>query len=291
MLVHGSDKKLHEQLASIQAYMGQKPAVAESSLRALLGDGLGTDGPQKNDILLMLAIALRLQDRSSESLTLLSEILESTPSYAAAHQEIGLVELGRGNKGKAKEALEKSIALDPSLAIAWKNLANLYADQGDEAEAQVAFKKYIIHSQDHPELVKAAEYIYEGRLGLAEPICRDFLKKEPNNVSAIRMLADIALQVGQYEDAENLLVRCLELAPDFYLARLNYATVLEKLNKHEQALNEIETMLKAQAKDPKVLSLKANILVQIGKFDDALGLYEFKLWSYSKNRRPTGGCY
>ena len=55
----------------------------------------------------------------------------------------------------------------------------------------------------------------EGKLGKAEQIVRDVLKKYPADVTAIRMLADIGYKIGHLKDASLLLERCLELAPDF----------------------------------------------------------------------------
>ena len=54
---------------------------------------------------------------------------------------------------------------------------------------------------------------------MAEGVCRDYLQRWPTDVNAIRLLADIALQLGVHEDAVKLLRRCLELAPDYHLAR------------------------------------------------------------------------
>ena len=53
---------------------------------------------------------------------------------------------------------------------------------------------------------------------------------------AIRLLADIGTRVGVLDDAERLLKRCLELDPEFDMARLNYADVLKKREKLEEAL-------------------------------------------------------
>lgn len=132
----------------------------------------------------------------------------------------------------------------------------------------------------HPDLIKAAHYLYEDKLALAEPICREFLKKDPTNVSAIRLLAQIGIRVGRYEGAENLLVRCLELAPDFTLARQNYATVLSKRRKHTEALEQVEKILAVEPNSPEMLSLKANSLADLGQFDQAIETYENLLAQY-----------
>jgi predicted Zn-dependent protease len=55
----------------------------------------------------------------------------------------------------------------------------------------------------------------ENRLHEAEPLLRALLKEDPFDVRAIRMFAELAGRIGRYTDAENLLRRAIELAPDF----------------------------------------------------------------------------
>ncbi|TNE61054.1 MAG: sulfotransferase family protein [Alphaproteobacteria bacterium] len=125
-----------------------------------------------------------------------------------------------------------------------------------------------------PTLQEAGWYLMAGELAEAEALCRVFLRRHPRDVSAIRMLADIGVRIGAYDDAENLLLRCLELAPDFDLARLNYAALLAKRHRYDAALAELEKLL---AKSPDTVSYlvqKASILVGIGAFDEAVALYQ-----------------
>ena len=82
----------------------------------------------------------------------------------------------------------------------------------------------------------AALALAENRIPEAEGALREHLKRHPTDVAAIRMLAEVAARLGRYVDAENLLARCLELAPGFSAARHNYAMVLHRQNKPEAAL-------------------------------------------------------
>ena len=66
------------------------------------------------------------------------------------------------------------------------------------------------------------------------------------------MLAEVAARLGRYDDAENLLARCLELAPGFTAARHNYAVVLHRQDKPAEALREIERLLAARAAQPEL---------------------------------------
>ena len=125
-----------------------------------------------------------------------------------------------------------------------------------------------------PELVEAVKLLRDGKLGKAERMVRDLLKKYPDDVTAIRVLADIGVKIGHLKDASLLLGRCLELAPDFHAARHSYALVLMRIQKPEAALKEAEKLLVQEPNNPNFLTLKGTILVRIGNHKEALEIYE-----------------
>ncbi|WP_447765962.1 sulfotransferase [Sphingopyxis panaciterrae] len=134
----------------------------------------------------------------------------------------------------------------------------------------------------NPELMAAALALLEGRLHDAEPVLKAHLKRDPFDVAAIRMLAELAARIERYRDSEMLLRRALELAPGFLAARSNLATVLHRQGRSGEAVEELE---KLQQVDPDNLvnaNLKAAALGRVGEFDEALELYEQVLRTLSK---------
>ena len=58
-------------------------------------------------------------------------------------------------------------------------------------------------------LVDAALALHDNRLEMAEPLLRQYLKRDPFDARAIRMLAELAGRIGRNRDAETLLRRAL----------------------------------------------------------------------------------
>jgi tetratricopeptide (TPR) repeat protein len=129
-------------------------------------------------------------------------------------------------------------------------------------------------AKHHPQLMQAALALGDNDLPTAEQLLRDFLKKKPTDVAAIRMLGELATRLGRYADAGHLLSRCLELAPDFTLARYNLALVLHRQNESGAALQQLEVLLRHDAGNPSYLNMKAAVLVRIGDYAQAIGLYD-----------------
>ncbi|WP_408588300.1 sulfotransferase [Novosphingobium sp.] len=124
-----------------------------------------------------------------------------------------------------------------------------------------------------PRLVRAAVAMNENDLPVAEPLLRALLKDDPFDVRAIRLFAELAGRIGRYQDAENLLRRAIELAPQFTPARANLALVLYRTNRAGEALEELA---RVSAEDPDnigVSNLQAAAYGRIGEFDEALALY------------------
>ncbi|MGJ3627655.1 hypothetical protein AB5I41_13000 [Sphingomonas sp. MMS24-JH45] len=56
-------------------------------------------------------------------------------------------------------------------------------------------------------LVDAALALHDNRLEVAEPLLRQYLKRDPFDARAIRMLAELAGRIGRNRDAENVAPR------------------------------------------------------------------------------------
>ncbi len=128
-------------------------------------------------------------------------------------------------------------------------------------------------AQRDPAIVAAAAALQANRLDVAERALKARLRGDPVDVVAIRMLAEVAGRLGRYADAERLLARALELAPDFHAARANYVTVLHRQSKFVAAHAEVDRLIRAEPHDLGHLALKAAVLVRTGGYDAAIDAY------------------
>jgi cytochrome c-type biogenesis protein CcmH/NrfG len=131
----------------------------------------------------------------------------------------------------------------------------------------------------NPQLMAAALALYENRLHDAEPLLKLHLKRDPFDVAAIRMLAELAGRIGRFPDAENLLRRAVELAPGFVPARSNLALVLYRQGRPEEAIAELDHLLDNDPEDIGAANLKAAAAGRIGDYTEAVALYEMVLKS------------
>ena len=209
-----------------------------------------------------------------------AEILKAVPDQpnALALRGLALGRLGQGDE--AIELLRRAVHLKPALPDAWRALGDHYTALEMREAADGAYAQSIRHSTHDPRLMGAALALAENRIPEAEGALRDHLKRHPTDVAAIRMLAEVAARLGRYADAENLLSRCLELAPGFGAARHNYAMVLHRQNKPEAALEQVDRLLVDEPRNPGYRNLKAAILGRVGEYAASIEHYRGVLADY-----------
>ena len=123
------------------------------------------------------------------------------------------------------------------------------------------------------DLLEAGSALAENRLDVAERLLRARLKRDPFNVRAIRMMAELAARLGRTKDAENLLRRAIELAPEFTAARANLALILNRTGRYEEALDMLDAIFTQEPDNISHHNLKAAILGRVGRFEDAIAIY------------------
>jgi tetratricopeptide (TPR) repeat protein len=271
---------LQTALNHAEGLLAQDPRLARQQAEEIL-----KVHPDSEPAKRIMASAFRRQGDAAASLAVLEPLARrnaDSPSFLFEYgRSLGAV--GRG--AEAIAALRKALHLDPGHAAAWRALGDQLALAGDKPGSQEAYAKHLALSVRSPELARAVELLREGKLAKAEQLARKFLKRHPADVSAIRILADVGMKLGQYGDARKLLERCLELAPDFHLARSNYAITLVRLQKLEQAFEEVQKLLALEPDNPNFLILKGTILVRMGKHPEAMEIYERVLRDYPNQAR------
>jgi tetratricopeptide (TPR) repeat protein len=131
-----------------------------------------------------------------------------------------------------------------------------------------------IPSHIHPRLLEAGLALSENRLDVAERLLKPHLKDDPFDVAAIRMLAELAARIGRWRDAETLLRRAVELAPQWTTAKANLALVLGRMGRPAEAMELLDEIFAAEPGQIGHWNLKAATLGRLGDFDEAIALYE-----------------
>lgn len=260
---------LQRVLARIEPLLESDPERASTQLEDVV-----QAHPLHPPALHMLAAAHSLRGDLPAAILILTRLARSFPDQAGIHLDLGSALHQVGRDPEAVAALRRAIALDPALPQAWRILGDALMASGEHAAAQRAYLDHVGHSVRDATLLAAADAMVANRIPQAETLLRARLREAPTDVAAIRMLAEVAARLERNEDATHLLERCLELAPDFLEARWNYALVLHRSNRPQDALPEIARVLQRDPAHAACVNLKAAVLCRVGDYEEALALYQ-----------------
>src|SRR5262249_43821390 len=158
----------------------------------------------------------------------------------------------------AIDAYRHAVTLNSGLPASWNALAQLCRAAGRLSEAEAA-DRFARHVAGLPTAVVTATSLFsEGETVAAEKMVRQFLQQHPDHVEGMRLRAQIGVKLDVLDDAEFLLESVLLFAPDYNAARYEYASVLSKRHKNQQALDEIRKLLALEPGNRAFRTVEAN---------------------------------
>ena len=238
------------------------------------------------EALYIKGVAERYLGRTDEALATVARLQALEPRYARAWQEEGHLRKSLGDVAGAAAAYRRAVELNRGLIASWRELAALEARRGRNAAQRAAQAEYERLAALPPELVTVTSLLQEGKLFEAENLCRAFLRRHPQHVEAMRLLARIGMKLFIYDDAEFLLESAVEFAPDDWLVRRDYIEILHKRQKFEKALQEAEGLRARFPGNPMFELSYANECVAAGRFDTALEVYDRIIERHGELEQP-----
>ena len=216
--------------------------------------------------LVMLGNHGRAEERVNNAMTLF-------PEFARPHVVRGELRLTQGRPDQAADDFRRAIELgdeDPNTRI---KLSRALAMQGDREAASSAAQASLELDPMRQRLAEAFRLQNTGKEAEAEKTYRDVLKDDPNNVDALRLLASLATSTRRHKDAEILLKRALELAPDFGRAMADLVINLVEQDRANEAIEYADQLLKIAADNPNSFLVAGNACSADGRYEEAVGHY------------------
>jgi tetratricopeptide (TPR) repeat protein len=204
--------RLHVELGTLEAQLGDAAAAAKSLERALQ---LKPDAPEALAELARLRHGgadwdgyAKARERAAELATTPAEAVAALVDAARVHIE------ERKDDAAAERLLDRALERDPDAVVAIALRGSLARRQGDDATAdQLAERELAMTGERAPAPSRRAElYVGLGGAALrrADPesatrLFRDAIGAQPGYPSAIQGLADLAAQAGDWDEVDALL--------------------------------------------------------------------------------------
>jgi len=204
----------------------------------------------------------------------LQELEKLHPASGLLHQERARYFRAVGDLPAAMAAFAKAVAANDALIESWRELAQCYRSKGQSADADHAAACVTKLTTQPKELVDGSSLLNEGHLDAAEEVIRGYLVRHGAHIEGMRLLAQIGIKREILDDAELLLEKVIELAPDYHDARYELATVLQHRRRHLPALIQTQHLLRINPNNRSWLRLYAESCDGLGRFEESLPIYQ-----------------
>ncbi len=229
--------------------------------------------PENRDVLYMIAVAERYLGHLPEALATLDRLETHHPNYSRLYQERGHALVAARRPAEAVAAYLRAVHMNPALPASWKALVPLLRAAGQTEDSGLAAQHVAKLARMPVAVITASSMFADGEVHEAERTIRQYLKSNPRDVEAMRLLAQIGMKLEIYEDAEFLLESVLEFAPDYHLARYEYIRALLQRHRHETALAQAQILLKIDPEDRNYRAIYATACVALSRHEEALDVY------------------
>ncbi len=255
-----------------------------------------------------LLLAGGAPDRAREQV---KAVLAAQPNNAEAYALLAKVDLKASDQPGALENIQHAISLDPNRAIFHTTLGLIQTQApAEQATGLAELQKAVeLDGKNAPaRLALASVLAKKGDLPGAEQQAEAAVQSAPENLQARAVLAELYMRAGDKGKAEQTLMQAVDAMPDkaqpadlllnFYLrtgqadraeavfnqlrqnhaksvpVQVAYARVLVAKNEFGPAGDVLKGISKANANDPQVQRLNAELLLHEGKLHDAFTLLQ-----------------
>jgi tetratricopeptide (TPR) repeat protein len=227
--------------------------------------------------------------RYEEAEERLLSTIEMYPDFTRPLVIRGDMRVMQGKLEQATDDYRRAIALDDTDPDTQLKLGRVMLKQGDQAAGKLAVDESMRLAPDRKRLVEASELEIAGKPAEAEKLVRDILTHDPENVEALRLLAGSATSQKRHREAEILLERALQLAPDFVRAMANLVENQIEQEKIEKAIKNANRLVKIAGDNSDAYMLLGATYAAAGRYTDAIDAYRLSLHLLPGNPKTLSG--
>lgn len=238
----------------------------------------------------------RDENMKNKAITLSEKLIQIHPKEDKAHLVRSDVLHATGSPEQARNHLVTASELNPADIGIWKKLLGLDDELGNNKWLLEDSKNALSYFPNQPFLyiinsfANYSEGAYEQAISVAEEGL-DIALLRNDKTDLLVTVADASYELGLYEKSFETYDEVLELDPNNDGAMNNYAYYLAEQNTRlEDALEMINTALKANPNRPTYTDTKGWVLYQMGRYDEAL-IELKKAFDFFKNDREVGEHY
>jgi len=231
----------------------------------------------------LLDINIKL-NKAEKALEIIKKLIQLDSNNKEHHEKLIKVYQFLNDDQAYQSALIDFHKQFPSITTA-RLISNIHIENDREEESDQVIQNFFESDKKYGDLYKGIRHVKAGRLKLAEESYKKVLKKDKNNIDALRLLGLLAFKTKDYEVAERIFLRVLQLDPLFSLAWDNLAKLYRIQNKLLKSIPAFENLIKLDSKNFEALVSLGTVYIKLSKYHEGIKLYEESLKIKPENPR------
>ena len=232
---------------------------------------------------LLLEINIKLSD-TDKAIEIINNLIQIEPDNASHYEKLIKIYQFLNDDSGYEFALIRLHKKFPSILTA-RLISNIYIKNDREEESDQIIQDFFESDKNYSDLYKGIRHVKAGRLKLAEETYKKVIKKDKDNIDALRLLGLLAFKTKDYDISERLFMRVLEIDPTFSLAWDNLAKLFRVQNKLSKSIPAFENLIKLDPYNFEALVSLGTIYIKLSKYHQGINLYEKSLTIKPENPR------
>ena len=232
---------------------------------------------------LLLEINIKLSD-TDKAIEIINNLIQIEPDNASHYEKLIKIYQFLNDDSGYEFALIRLHKKFPSILTA-RLISNIYIKNDREEESDQIIQDFFESDKNYSDLYKGIRHVKAGRLKLAEETYKKVIKRDKDNIDALRLLGLLAFKTKDYDISERLFMRVLEIDPTFSLAWDNLAKLFRVQNKLSKSIPAFENLIKLDPYNFEALVSLGTIYIKLSKYHQGINLYEKSLTIKPENPR------
>ena len=232
---------------------------------------------------LLLEINIKLSD-TDKAIEIINNLIQIEPDNASHYEKLIKIYQFLNDDSGYEFALIRLHKKFPSILTA-RLISNIYIKNDREEESDQIIQDFFESDKNYSDLYKGIRHVKAGRLKLAEETYKKVIKKDKDNIDALRLLGLLAFKTKDYDISERLFMRVLEIDPTFSLVWDNLAKLFRVQNKLSKSIPAFENLIKLDPYNFEALVSLGTIYIKLSKYHQGINLYEKSLTIKPENPR------
>lgn len=219
---------------------------------------------------ILMASVLFAQDKKQESLAELNHAVALNPKRVESYLSLARYYVQTNDIPGAEAVYQRAISVSDGSAMSHYEYGKFLvgAQRMDQAEAE--FQKAVQTEPQNREaqFILASFYFVNKQFDKAEVAYKALAELDKDKPEGRSILGDFYSSVGRMDEAIAIYKEVLTKSPDYTQAHYRLSEIMLNRGDLAGAKNEVETVLKGDAKDRQSLTLRARISMQAGQTSD-----------------------